>query len=81
MKTKALVTLTLLLASGLTFAAGGLNINNVDAKNYTPTKAEITEITEITVQGPTDAFDVMVKSKQKGKVDTSKLEQTYNGKS
>lgn len=78
MKTKALVTLTLLLASGLTFAAGGLNINNVDAKNYTPTKAEITEIT---VQGPTDAFDVMVKSKQKGKVDTSKLEQTYNGKS
>lgn len=76
MKTKATLIAVLLAATGTTYAAGGININNVDAKNITPTTAEITELT---AQGPLDAFNVEVKSSEK--VETTKLQQTYNGKS
>lgn len=77
MKTKATLLAILLSATGVTWATG-VDINSVDVSNIQPTKAEITEIK---VQGPTDAFNVIVKSNDKEKVDTSKLKQTYNGKS
>jgi hypothetical protein len=76
MKNKALITLTLLLTSGLTLASGGRDINNVDTQSNTPTNVEITELK---AQGPLDAFNVKVESTDK--VDTSSLNQTYNGKS
>jgi len=78
MKTKATLLAILLLATGTTWASGGLSIDSVDVKNITPTEAEITEIK---VQGPTDAFNVMVKSNDKEKVDTSKLKHAYDGNS
>lgn len=75
MKTKALVTLTLLLTSGLTLASGGLDINKIDAQEITSTNVEITELK---AQGPLDAFNVKVESSEK--VDTSSLKQAYDGK-
>lgn len=80
MKTQATLLATLLLAAGTTWATG-VGINSVDLSRIQPTKSDTTEITEIKVQGPTDAFNVIVKSSDKEKVDTSKLKQSYNGKS
>ncbi|MDH3609187.1 MAG: hypothetical protein OEQ24_08095 [Gammaproteobacteria bacterium] len=77
MKTKAIITLALLLTSGITLASGR-SINNIDVSNIKPTEVEITEIK---AQGPTDAFNVTVKSNDKEKVDTSKLKQAYDGRS
>ena len=72
MKTKAIVTLALLLTSGLALAQGGRDINNIDVNNVKPTAVEITEIK---VQGPTDQFNVKVENAEK--VDTSSLQQSY----
>ena len=76
MKTKATLLAVLLATTGTTFASG-LSIDSVDERNVQPTEVEITEIK---VQGPTDAYNVIVKSNNKEKVDTSRLKQTYNGK-
>jgi len=78
MKTKATLLAVLLSTTSVVWAAGGKTIDDIDVTNVTPTKAEITEIK---VQGPTDAFDVMVKSNDKDKVDTSSLKQAYDGRS
>ncbi len=78
MKTKAIIALALLLTSGITLASGGRSINNIDVSNIKPTEVEITEIK---AQGPTDAFNVTVKSNDKEKVDTSKLKQANDGRS
>lgn len=77
MKTKVTLLAALLSATGATWASG-VDINSVDVSKIQPTEAEITEIK---VQGPTDAFNVMVKSNDKEKVDTSKLKQAYDGRS
>lgn len=72
MKIKALATLTLLLSSGMTLAAGGgQNINNVMPPEYT---SDNTVVTEIKAQGPLDAFKVEAKNNEK--VNTSSLKQT-----
>ena len=71
MKTKATLIAVLLAATGTTFASG-LSIDSVDVSNIQPTKAEITEIA---VQGPTDAFNVKVENT--GKINTSALKQSY----
>lgn len=76
MKTKALVTLTLLLVSGLTLASGGRDINNIDVQDNVSTNVEITKLN---AQGPLDAFNVNVGSNEK--IDTSSLKQSYDGKS
>jgi len=76
MKTKAIVTLALLLTSGLAIAQGGRDINNIDVNNVKPTTVEITEIR---VQGPTDQFNVKVDNAEK--VDTSSLKNSYDGHS
>jgi len=75
MKTKATLLAVLLSATGTTFASG-LSIDSVDVSNITPTSVEITEIT---TQGPIDAFNVKVKNNDK--IDTSTLKQAYDGKS
>ena len=80
MKTQATLLAILLSAAGTTWASG-VDINSVDLSRIQPTKSDTTEITEIKVQGPTDSFNVIVKSNDKEKVDTSKLKQSYNGKS
>lgn len=80
MKTKATLLIALLAATGTTFASG-LSIDSVDVSNITPTEGERAEITQLNVQGPTDAFNVMVKSQDNNKVDTSALKQTYDGRS
>ena len=71
MKIKATLIAVLLAATGTTFASG-LSIDSVDVSNIQPTKAEITEIA---VQGPTDAFNVKVENT--GKINTSALKQSY----
>lgn len=72
MKTKAIVTLTLLLTSGLALAQGGRDLSNIDVNNVKPATVEITEIR---VQVPTDQFNVKVENTEK--VDTSSLQQSY----
>jgi len=74
MKTKATLLAILLSATGTTWASGGRDINNIDVNNVEPTEVEITELK---AQGPLDAFNVMVKSSDKEKVDTSALKQSY----
>ena len=76
MKTKAIVTAVLLSATGIAFASGGRNLDTVDVSNIVPTQAEVTAIS---VQGPTDQFNV--KTENNEKIDTSSLKQSYNGKS
>jgi len=78
MRTKAILALVLLLTSSITLASGGRDINNIDVSNIKPTEVEITKIK---AQGPTDAFNVTVKSNDKEKVDTSKFKQAYDGRS
>ncbi len=78
MKTTATLLALLLSATGTTWASG-LSIDSVDVSDITPTKVETAEITKIKVQGPTDAFDVMVKATTS--VDTSTLNQNYDGRS
>jgi len=78
MKTKATLIAVLFAATGTSFASG-LSIDSVDESNIQATNN--VEITEIKVQGPTDAFNVMVKSSDKEKVDTSSLKQAYDGRS
>lgn len=73
MKTKAIVTLTLLLTSGLALAQGGRDLSNIDVNNVKPATVEITEIR---VQVPTDQFNVKVENTEK--VDTSSLQQSYD---
>lgn len=80
MKTKATLLIALLAATGTTFASG-LSIDSVDVSNITPTEGERAEITQLNVQGPTDAFNVMVKSQDNNKVDTSALKQSNDGRS
>ena len=75
MKIKATLIAVLLAATGTTFASG-LSIDSVDESNIQPTKVEITEIK---AQGPIDAFNVKVKSKQQA--DTRQLMQSYDGRS
>ena len=71
MKTKATLFAVLLAATGTSWASG-LSIDSVDVSNIQPTDVEITEIK---VQGPTDAFNVKVENSEK--VDTSSLQQSY----
>ncbi len=71
MKTKATLFAALLAATGTSWASG-LSIDSVDVSNIQPTEVEITEIK---VQGPTDAFNVKVENNEK--VDTSSLQQSY----
>ena len=76
MKTKAIITAVLLSATNMIWAAGGQSIDTVDVSNIVPTKAEVTKIT---VQGPIDQFNTEVKNDEK--IDTSSLQQSYNGNS
>ena len=71
MKTKATLFAVLLAATGTGWASG-LSIDSVDVSNIQPTEVEITEIK---VQGPTDAFNVKVENSEK--VNTSALKQSY----
>ena len=71
MKTKATLIAVLFAATGSVYASG-LSIDSVDVSNIEPTKVEITEIK---VQGPTDAFNVKVDSTEK--VNTATLKQSY----
>ena len=73
MKTKAIVTLALLLTSGLALAQGGRDLSNIDVNNVKPAAVEITEIR---VQDPTDQFNIKVENTEK--VDTSSLQQSYD---
>ena len=72
MKIKATLIAVLLAATGTTYASGGLSIDSVDVSNIQPTKVEITEIK---VQGPTDAFNVKVENSKK--VNTAILKHSY----
>lgn len=72
MKTKVVVTLSLLLVSGITLASGGRDINNIDTQNNISTKVEITKLN---AQGPLDAFNVEIKNSEK--IDTSSLKQSH----
>ncbi len=76
MKAKAIVFTLLLTVTGMAFGAGGRSVDNVDVSNITPTKAEVTPIS---VQGPTDQFNVKIDGDEK--VDSSSLKQSYDGKS
>ena len=71
MKTKATLFAVLLAATGTGWASG-LSIDSVDVSNIQPTEVEITEIK---VQGPTDAFNVKIKNSEK--VNTSTLKHSY----
>jgi len=71
MKTKATLIAVLFAATGTSWASG-LSIDSVDVSNVQPTHVEITEIN---VQGPTDAFKVEVENN--AKVNTSALKQSY----
>lgn len=80
MKLKALLTAALLATTNLALANGGLTIDNVEqhmnANNWVNTQ---TEQQEIVVQGPIDAFDVIIQDRDRDVVDTSKLKQAYDG--
>ncbi len=71
MKTKATLFAVLLAATGTSWASG-LSIDSVDVSNIQPTEVEITEIK---VQGPTDAFNVKIENSEK--VNTSELKHSY----
>ncbi len=73
MKTKAIVTLTLLLTSGLALAQGGRDFSNIDVNNVKPA---VVEMTEIKAQGPTDQFNVKVENAEKE--DITSLQQSYD---